>query len=231
MLGRRERGEVVVIVGGRRARACVVHCSPAAPRSASSLLAVLLLGQRRRGVRARARPDAVPLAAGRPALPGAAPRRVGGTYRSDAREAGVRRRHRRRGRRPAAAAGRTGDAGWRSRTAAPSWRSSPSRTTASLTSVLEIEGPGVGLFDGPDQEGIVARWGAVLRDLANSEGFVSRIGLLERCVPADPEAHAALRRGVRLGPGAAAARRLLRRAARARSAPSASSTATTSSSG
>jgi hypothetical protein len=59
----------------------------------------------------------------------------------------------------------------------------------SLVSVLEIEGPGVGLFDGPDQEGMVARWGAVLRDLANSEGFVSRIGLLERCVPSDPQAH------------------------------------------
>lgn len=59
----------------------------------------------------------------------------------------------------------------------------------SLTSILEIEGPGVGLFDGPDQEGMVARWGAVLRDLANSEGFVSRIGLLERCVPVDPQAH------------------------------------------
>jgi hypothetical protein len=59
----------------------------------------------------------------------------------------------------------------------------------SLLSVLEIEGPGVGLFDGPDQEGMVARWGAVLRDLANSEGFVSRIGLLERCVPTDPQAH------------------------------------------
>lgn len=59
----------------------------------------------------------------------------------------------------------------------------------SLTSVLEIEGPGVGLFDGPDQEGMVARWGAVLRDLANSEGFVSRIELLERCMPVDPQAH------------------------------------------
>ncbi len=59
----------------------------------------------------------------------------------------------------------------------------------SLTAVLEIEGPGVGLFDGPDQEGMVARWGAVLRDLANSEGFVSRVGLLERCVPTDPQAH------------------------------------------
>lgn len=59
----------------------------------------------------------------------------------------------------------------------------------SLTAVLEIEGPGVGLFDGPDQEGMVSRWGAVLRDLANSEGFVSRVGLIERCVPADPEAH------------------------------------------
>ena len=59
----------------------------------------------------------------------------------------------------------------------------------SLTSVLEIEGPGVGLFDGRDQEGMVARWGAVLRDLANSEGFVSRIELLERCMPVDPQAH------------------------------------------
>lgn len=58
-----------------------------------------------------------------------------------------------------------------------------------LVAVLEVEGPGLGLFDGPDHERSVARWGGVLRDLANSDGLVRRIQLLERSVPADPQAH------------------------------------------
>src|SRR4051794_22909445 len=56
--------------------------------------------------------------------------------------------------------------------------------------VLEIEGPGVGLYDAVEQEASTARWGAVLRDQANAAGFVSRICLLERTLPADPDAHA-----------------------------------------
>jgi hypothetical protein len=60
-----------------------------------------------------------------------------------------------------------------------------------ITAVLEIEGPGVGLYDAVEQEASTARWGAVLRDLANADGFVSRLSLIERTLPADPEAHAA----------------------------------------
>lgn len=58
-----------------------------------------------------------------------------------------------------------------------------------IVAALEVEGPGLGLFDGPDHERSVARWGGLLRDLANSDGLVRRVQLLERSVPADPEAH------------------------------------------
>lgn len=60
----------------------------------------------------------------------------------------------------------------------------------SVTAVLEIEGPGVGLRDAEDQEALVDRFGAVLRHLANSDGFVRRLQLIARTVPADPQAHA-----------------------------------------
>lgn len=58
-----------------------------------------------------------------------------------------------------------------------------------ITAVIEVEGPGVGLFDAAEQEASTSRWGSVLRDLANADGFVSRISLLERTLPADPQAH------------------------------------------
>ena len=61
---------------------------------------------------------------------------------------------------------------------------------AGITAAIEIEGPGVGLFDPAEQEASTSRWGSVLRDLANADGFISRISLLERTLPADPEAHA-----------------------------------------
>jgi hypothetical protein len=58
-----------------------------------------------------------------------------------------------------------------------------------VTACIEIEGPGLGLADGLDQEVAVRRWGTLLRDLANSGGLVQRVSLLERCLPTDAEAH------------------------------------------
>ena len=58
-----------------------------------------------------------------------------------------------------------------------------------LTTCLEVEGPGVGLFDNAEQEAAVQRWGTLLRDLANGENLVSRLSVVERCVPRDPGAH------------------------------------------
>lgn len=58
-----------------------------------------------------------------------------------------------------------------------------------ISVVLEVEGPGVGLYDAAEQEASTSRWGGVLRDLANADGFISRISLVERTLPADPEAH------------------------------------------
>lgn len=58
-----------------------------------------------------------------------------------------------------------------------------------LVACLEVEGPGVGLFDSAEQEAAVQRWGTLLRDLANGENLVSRIAVIERCVPSDPGAH------------------------------------------
>lgn len=58
-----------------------------------------------------------------------------------------------------------------------------------LSACLEIEGPGVGLADSGEQEACGQRWGTLLRDLANADGLVRRVSLLERCLPTDAEAH------------------------------------------
>jgi hypothetical protein len=58
-----------------------------------------------------------------------------------------------------------------------------------LTACPKIEGPGLGLADLVEQETAAARWGTVLRDLANADTLVDRISLIERCVPRDPRSH------------------------------------------
>ncbi|MDI5967684.1 hypothetical protein POF50_008835 [Streptomyces sp. SL13] len=58
------------------------------------------------------------------------------------------------------------------------------------TAVIEIEGPGVGLRDSEDQEALVDRFGTLLKHVANGDGFVTRIQMLARTLPADPDAHA-----------------------------------------
>jgi hypothetical protein len=58
-----------------------------------------------------------------------------------------------------------------------------------LTACLEIEGPGLGLADTVEQEAAAARWGTVLRDLANADTLVDRLSLIERSVPRDPRTH------------------------------------------
>lgn len=59
----------------------------------------------------------------------------------------------------------------------------------SLTTCLEIEGPGLGLADTVEQEAAAARWGTVMRDVANADTLVDRLTLIERCVPRDPHGH------------------------------------------
>jgi hypothetical protein len=59
-----------------------------------------------------------------------------------------------------------------------------------VTCTLEIEGPGVGSRDAEDQETLVDRFGTLLRHVANGDGFVTRIQMLARTLPADPDAHA-----------------------------------------
>ena len=59
-----------------------------------------------------------------------------------------------------------------------------------VTAAIEIEGPGVGLRDSEDQEALVDRFGTLLKHVANGDGFVSRIQMLARTLPADPDAHA-----------------------------------------
>lgn len=68
---------------------------------------------------------------------------------------------------------------------------------ATVTCTLEIEGPGVGSRDAEDQEALVDRFGTLLRHVANGDGFVTRLQMLARTLPADPDAHAkdVLRRG------------------------------------
>ncbi len=59
-----------------------------------------------------------------------------------------------------------------------------------VTAAVEIEGPGVGSRDSEDQEALVDRFGAVLRHVANGDGFLTRLSMLARTLPADPDAHA-----------------------------------------
>ncbi|HEY3871893.1 MAG TPA: SCO6880 family protein [Actinocrinis sp.] len=68
---------------------------------------------------------------------------------------------------------------------------------STVTCTLEIEGPGVGSRDAEDQEALVDRFGTLLRHVANGDGFVTRLQMLARTLPADPDAHAkdVLRRG------------------------------------
>ncbi|MCJ0873599.1 SCO6880 family protein [Streptomyces sp. AP-93] len=58
-----------------------------------------------------------------------------------------------------------------------------------VTAAIEIEGPGVGLRDSEDQEALVDRFGTLLKHVANGDGFVTRLQMLVRTLPADPEAH------------------------------------------
>ena len=82
----------------------------------------------------------------------------------------------------------------------------------SVTATLEIEGPGVGSRDSEDQEALVQRFGQVLQHVANTDGFVTRLSIMARTLPADPYAHAkdVARRGDPRRPGLAA--RVVRRA-------------------
>jgi hypothetical protein len=59
-----------------------------------------------------------------------------------------------------------------------------------ITAAIEIEGPGVGLRDSEDQEALVERFGTLLKHVANGDGFVTRLQMLARTLPADPDAHA-----------------------------------------
>jgi hypothetical protein len=59
-----------------------------------------------------------------------------------------------------------------------------------VTCTLEIEGPGVGSRDSEDQEALVDRFGTLLQHVANGDGFVTRLQILARTLPADPDAHA-----------------------------------------
>ncbi|MFI9587110.1 SCO6880 family protein [Streptomyces sp. NPDC052236] len=72
-----------------------------------------------------------------------------------------------------------------------------------VTAAIEIEGPGVGLRDSEDQEALVDRFGTLLKHVANGDGFVTRIQMLARTLPADPDAHAkdVAQRGDQQSPG------------------------------
>ncbi|MFD6187000.1 SCO6880 family protein [Streptomyces goshikiensis] len=72
-----------------------------------------------------------------------------------------------------------------------------------VTAAIEIEGPGVGLRDSEDQEALVDRFGTLLKHVANGDGFVTRLQMLARTLPADPDAHAkdVARRGDTQAPG------------------------------
>ncbi|MDT0309107.1 SCO6880 family protein [Streptomyces sp. DSM 44917] len=59
-----------------------------------------------------------------------------------------------------------------------------------ITAAIEIEGPGVGLRDSEDQEALVERFGSLLKHVANGDGHVTRLQMLARTLPADPDAHA-----------------------------------------
>ncbi|MET7616869.1 SCO6880 family protein [Streptomyces sp. NPDC005408] len=72
-----------------------------------------------------------------------------------------------------------------------------------VTAAIEIEGPGVGLRDSEDQEALVDRFGTLLKHVANGDGFVTRLQMLARTLPADPDAHAkdVAQRGDQQSPG------------------------------
>ncbi|MFH8928900.1 SCO6880 family protein [Streptomyces pristinaespiralis] len=72
-----------------------------------------------------------------------------------------------------------------------------------VTAAIEIEGPGVGLRDSEDQEALVDRFGTLLKHVANGDGFVTRLQMLARTLPADPDAHAkdVAQRGNTAAPG------------------------------
>ncbi|MDH6489039.1 hypothetical protein M2157_005038 [Streptomyces sp. SAI-127] len=79
-----------------------------------------------------------------------------------------------------------------------------------VTAAIEIEGPGVGLRDSEDQEALVDRFGTLLKHVANGDGFVTRIQMLARTLPADPDAHAKGRRDARGRQGTAMAADVVR---------------------
>jgi hypothetical protein len=114
--------------------------------------------------------------------------RRGGTYRSAAQEAGTRLDGREVEIGPPPGVGRI------------TWLSAPfgpddiavllHAERRTVTAAIEIEGPGVGLRDSEDQEALVDRFGTLLRHVANGDGFVTRLQMLARTLPADPDAHA-----------------------------------------
>lgn len=115
--------------------------------------------------------------------------RRGTTYRSGAMEGRHPRLRRPRGRsRPAPGIGRI------------NWLAAPfgpdeiavllHADRRTVTAAIEIEGPGVGLRDSEDQEALVDRFGTLLKHVANGDGFVTRLQMLARTLPADPDAHA-----------------------------------------
>ncbi|MCF6524214.1 SCO6880 family protein [Streptomyces sp. JJ36] len=114
--------------------------------------------------------------------------RQGGTYRSAAPEAGTRLDGREVEIGPPPGVGRI------------TWLSAPfgpdelavllHADRRTVTAAIEIEGPGVGLRDSEDQEALVDRFGTLLKHVANGDGFVTRLQMLARTLPADPDAHA-----------------------------------------
>ncbi|WP_049580137.1 SCO6880 family protein [Streptomyces sp. SBT349] len=112
----------------------------------------------------------------------------GGTYRSDAAEAGVRLDGREI---EVGAPPGVGRIRWLAAAFGPDELAvllhSDRRT---ITAAIEIEGPGVGLRDSEDQEALVERFGTLLKHVANGDGHVTRLQMLARTLPADPDAHA-----------------------------------------
>ncbi|MBW1599330.1 SCO6880 family protein [Streptomyces sp. JJ38] len=114
--------------------------------------------------------------------------RRGGTYRSEAPEAGIR------------LDGRETEIGAPPGIGRMTWLSSPfgpdeiavllHADRRTVTAAIEIEGPGVGLRDSEDQEALVDRFGTLLKHVANGDGYVTRLQMLARTLPADPDAHA-----------------------------------------
>ncbi|GHB80379.1 hypothetical protein GCM10010347_58820 [Streptomyces cirratus] len=115
--------------------------------------------------------------------------RRGATYRSGAVEAGVR-----------ASDGREVEVGPPPGIGRINWLAAPfgpdeiavllHADRRTVTAAIEIEGPGVGLRDSEDQEALVDRFGTLLKHVANGDGFVTRLQMLARTLPADPDAHA-----------------------------------------